>query len=215
MLAALKRGRGIVLWGGNFSFNNLVTKMAMRSLGLAVVGFSIPLHGVSKTVFGVRYLNRLYRDIEDRYLGERLMAEPAAFPAALQRMRECLEANGTVHFAVGGRGRRTASAKFLGARLILATAPLAMAHATGAAMLPVYTLRLAPRRYEVTFGRPLEGPMNVAGNADYAAAVQAYADALTPFVLRDPGQWRAWRLINPASPWGAKRLATAEEDMEE
>ena len=212
--AALARGRGIVFWGGNFSFNNLIAKIAMRHLGLGVVGFSIPLHGVSKTVFGVRYLNQLYRNIEDRYLGERLMAEPPAFPAALQRMRECLEANGTVYFAVGGRGRRTASAKFLGARLVLATAPLAMAHTTGAAMLPIYTLRLAPRRYEVTFGPPLGVPMNEAGNPDYAAAVQAYADTLSPFVLRDPEQWRAWRLMNPAPPWGTKRSRTAEDDIE-
>jgi hypothetical protein len=38
--------------------------------------------------------------------------------------------------------------------------------------------------------------------------VQAYADALTPFVLRDPGQWRAWRLKNPDPPWGSKTAAT-------
>jgi len=31
------------------------------------------------------------------------------------------------------------------------------------------------------------------GKADYAGAVQAYADWLTPLVLRDPGQWRGWR----------------------
>ena len=29
------------------------------------------------------------------------------------------------------------------------------------------------------------------------AAVQAYADWVTPFVLRDPGQWRGWRYTKP------------------
>ena len=202
--AALGKGRGIVFWGGNFSFNNLVAKMAMRRLGLAVVGFSVPLHGLSNTAFGVRYLNRLYRGIENRYLGERLMVKADAFPAALQHMRDCLSQNGTVHFAVGGRGRRTATAKFLGNRLILATAPLAMAHVMGAAMLPLYTRRVGPGRYEVTIGAPIEIPKDGDGNADCAAAVQAYADELTPFVLRDPGQWRGWRYVNPISPWGLK-----------
>ena len=200
--AALGKGRGIVFWGGNFSFNNLVAKMAMRRLGLAMVGFSVPLHGLSNTAFGVRYLNRLYRGIENRYLGERLMVKAVEFPAALQHMRDCLSQNGTVHFAVGGRGRRTATAKFLGNRLILATAPLAMAHVTGAAMLPLYTRRVGPGRYEVTIGPPIEIPKDGDGNADCAAGVQAYTDELTPFVLRDPGQWRGWRYVNPASPWG-------------
>ncbi len=200
--AALDKGRGIIFWGGNFSFNSLVAKMALHRLGLAVVGFSVPLHGLSNTAFGVRYLNRLYRDVENRYLRERLMVKAAAFPAALQHMRDCLSENGTVHFAVGGRGRRTATAKFLGDRLILATAPLAMAHATGAAMLPLYTRRVGPSGYEVTIGPPIEIPRDGDGKADYAGAVQAYADELTPFVLRDPGQWRGWRHVNPVSPWG-------------
>jgi lauroyl/myristoyl acyltransferase len=205
--AALARGRGVIFWGGNFSFNNLVAKMAMHRLGLAVIGFSVPRHGFSKTVFGVRYLNRLYRDIENRYLKERLMSEPTQFAASLEKMREYLKVNGAVYFAVGGRARRTASVKFLGDRLILATAPLAMAHNTGAAMLPIYTHRVGPRRYEVALGPPLEVPLDANGNADYAGAVQAYADALTPFVLRDPGQWRAWRLKNPDPPWGSKTAA--------
>ena len=31
------------------------------------------------------------------------------------------------------------------------------------------------------------------------AAVQAYADWVTPFVLRDPGQWRGWRYTKLAA----------------
>ena len=147
--AALEKGRGVIFWGGNFSFNNLVAKMAMSRLGLAVVGFSVPRHGFSRTGFSVRYLNRLYRDIENRYLKERLMSEPTQFAASLEKMREYLKTNGAVYFAVGGRARRTASVKFLGDRLVLATAPLAMAHNTGAAMLPIYTHRVGPHRYEV------------------------------------------------------------------
>ena len=100
--AALARGRGVIFWGGNFSFNNLVAKMAMHRLGLAVIGFSVPRHGFSKTVFGVRYLNRLYRDIENRYLKERLMSEPTQFAASLEKLREYLKVNGAVF-----RRRRT------------------------------------------------------------------------------------------------------------
>jgi lauroyl/myristoyl acyltransferase len=206
--AALIRGRGIIFWGGNFSFNNLVAKMAMHRLGLAVVGFSVPRHGfshLSKTTFAVRYLNKIVRDIENRFLQERLMTEPDAFPAALQQMRDCLKGNGTVYFRVGNRAHRTATAKFLGDRIILATAPLAMAHTMGAAMLPVYTRRVGPSWYEVTIGPPIDVPQDADGNSDYTAAVQAYADALTPFVLRDPGQWDGWHLVTPHAPWKTTR----------
>lgn len=202
--AALDRGHGIILWGGNFSFNNLVAKMAMHRLGLAVSGLSVPVHGFSSTRFGIRYLNRVCRDIENRYLEERLMVEPHDFAMALQRMRERLKANGVVYFAVGGRARRTATVRFLGNRIILATGPVAMAHATGAALLPVYTVRIAPGRFEVTIGLPIEIRNDSEGKVDYAAAVQAYADGLTPFVVRDPGQWCGWHLIKLRTPWGGK-----------
>ena len=69
----------------------------------------------------------------------------------------------------------------------------------GATVLPVYTLRLAPRWFEIIISPPLGIPKDVSGNPDYAAAVQAYADRLAPFVLRDPGQWRGWRYTRTRS----------------
>jgi lauroyl/myristoyl acyltransferase len=205
--AAVARGRGIIFWGGLFSFNNLVAKMAMHRLGLEVVAFSIHRHGISGTRFGVRYLNRIYRDVENRFLQERLMVRWPEIPHALQRMHDWIKANGAVYFAVGGRGRRTAVAPFLGYRMILATGPLAMAQNTGAALLPLHTFRAAPRHFQVTIGSPIEIRQDKDGNVDYAAAVEAYADALTPFVLRDLGQWHGWDLMNLQPPWGgSKRL---------
>jgi hypothetical protein len=42
-------------------------------------------------------------------------------------------------------------------------------------------------------------PDDAEGKPDYAAAVQAYADWVTPFVLRDAGQWRGWKYTAPAA----------------
>ena len=91
------------------------------------------------------------------------MPEPAQIPAALQRIREHLKANGAVYFTVGGRARRTATVRFLGDRIIIATGPFAMAHAMGAAVLSIYTRRLTSSRYEVTFGTPIEIPKDADG----------------------------------------------------
>jgi lauroyl/myristoyl acyltransferase len=197
---ALDKGHGIIFWAGNFSFNDLISKIAWRRLGLAVKHFSRPIHGFSTTRFGVRYLNAVRRGIEDRYLGERLMTEEHETQLALQRLRECLKANGAISITVGNKGRHTAAANFLGGRIVIATGPLAMGHSTGAAVLPVSTLRLAPGKFEVTIGAPIVMPETADGKPDYAAAVQAYADWVTPFVLRDLGQWRGWRYTKPASP---------------
>jgi lauroyl/myristoyl acyltransferase len=213
--AALQRGHGIICWGGHFAFNNLVPLMAMRRLGLELTAFSINIHGISNTPFGIRYLNRVYRDIESRFVHERLMVAPKDFTGALRRMIHRLHTNGAVYFAVGDRGRRTAMPRFLQGRIVIATGPVAMAHMTGAALLPLYTFRAAPSRFQVTIGPPIEIPKDEDGNADYDAAIQAYADALTPFVLRDPGQWHGWHLTEKRRPWGVKkRSASGRSEIE-
>jgi lauroyl/myristoyl acyltransferase len=100
-----------------------------------------------------------------------------------------------VSFTVGDRGRHIASARFLNARLVLATGPLAMAWTTGATVLPVFTLRKEPGRFEVTIGEPIKLKEKADGEANYEAAMQDYADRVIPYALRDPGQWRGWRYI--------------------
>jgi lauroyl/myristoyl acyltransferase len=184
VIAALKRGRGIVFLGGTFSFNHLVTKMAFHRLGLQISHFSRPTHGFSDTNFGIRYLNAICRVVEDRYLGERFITEVSATRETLRLMRARLMDNGCVSFTVGDRGRRTATARFLNAHLVLATGPLAMAWATGATVLPVFTLRKEQGRFEVTIGEPIALMENADGEADYGAAVQTYADMVMPYAQR-------------------------------
>jgi lauroyl/myristoyl acyltransferase len=198
---ALARGRGVVFWGGNFSFSSLLTMMAIDRLGLAVARFSVPQHGFSNTRFGIRYLNRVCTGIENRYLDERVVAEPHEISAALQHLRARLTSNGAVYFAVGARGRRTVKVQFLGGCIRIATGPLAIARETGAALVPVFTLRIASGRFEVSFGTPISFPSSSLSDVDYTDAVQAYADALTPVVLRDPGQWCGWHLIKSWPAW--------------
>ena len=130
------------------------------------------------------------------------MAEVNETPLSLRRMAERLAVNGCVSFTVGDRGRRTAAARFLNARLVLATGPLAMAWKTSATLLPVFTLRKEPGQFEVTIGAPIEFKEDAQGEVDYAAALQTYTNMVTPFALRDPGQWRGWRYMRPLSKGG-------------
>jgi lauroyl/myristoyl acyltransferase len=197
---ALARGRGILFWGSNFSFNDLVTKMAWHRLGLRVRHFSRPTHGFSETRFGVRYLNAVRRRIEDDYLDARLMTEELDTRDALEKLRQYLVENGSVSFTVGERGRRRAAAAFMHGKIELATGPLFLAHSVGSTVLPVFTLRESAAAFEMTIGAPLDLDGGTNGEPDFAAAVQDYADRLVPFVRRDPGQWKGWRFVRPETP---------------
>ena len=190
---AQAKGAGIIFWAGNFSFNDIVAKMALHQIGISVSHFSRPFHGFSGTRFGVKYLNAVKRGIEDRYLGERIIASESRTRRALDYIRKCLKENKAVSFKVGHQGRRRARSNFLGTRITLATAPLHLADSTGATLLPVFTLRTGVKRFEVTIGAPIVVPKDANGEPNYAAAVKTYADMLAPFVRRDPGQWRGWR----------------------
>jgi lauroyl/myristoyl acyltransferase len=189
----------VVFWGSNFSFGSLVSMIAFRQLGLAVDCLSIPQHGFSVTRFGICYLNKICTGSENRFLRSRVVADPQALAGALQELSERLTCSGTVFFTVGPRGRRTAEADLLGARVRIATGPLAVAHQTGATLLPVYTLRTGAGRFEVTFGTPID--LRGGAEMDYDRALQAYADELSTFVLRDPGQWRGWHFTKAWGPW--------------
>ncbi len=190
---AQARGTGIIFWTGNFSFNDIVSKMALHQIGVPVGHFSRPLHGFSGTPFGIKYLNAVKRGIEDRYLGERIMVRERHTRRALNYIRKCLQENKAVSFKVGHQGRRRARADFLGTQITLATAPLHLAQSTGATLLPVFTLRTGLKRYEVTIGAPIVVPKDANGELDYPAAIRTYADMLAPYVRRDPAQWRGWR----------------------
>jgi lauroyl/myristoyl acyltransferase len=85
----------------------------------------------------------------------------------------------------------------ISAQLVLATGPLGLAWRTGATLLPVFTLRKEPGRFEVTVGAPIQLKEGADGEADYTAALQTYTDMMTPYVLRDPRQWRGWRYVWP------------------
>jgi lauroyl/myristoyl acyltransferase len=213
VIAAREKGLGILFWTSNFIFNDLVTKMALHQLGLAISHFSRPYHGYSTTRFGIRYLNAVKRNVEDRYLRERLMATKRRTRGALKEMSKRLREGEAVSFTVGFLGRRRARGKLLGTRITLATAPLFIAQKTGATILPVFTLRTAPSRFEVSIGPPIVMPRDLeTGEPDYAAAIQAYADLLTPFLLKEPGQWKGWAAtttgMDPTS--GARRNRVAK-----
>ncbi|MCG8695529.1 MAG: lysophospholipid acyltransferase family protein [Minwuiales bacterium] len=194
--AALQGGNGAILWVGNFSSSSLVTKMAFGRAGVPVSHLSRPAHGFSRTRFGIRFLNPIRTRVEDRYLGARVSMPDDTSVAPFRTLRKRLRANGVVSITVGQWARKTVSTPFFGGTIRLATGPANLAQAAKAPLLPVFTVRNGSGVFEVHIG----APVNVAAANDrddaFAATARRYVQALEPYVLDYPGQWRGWpRLV--------------------
>ena len=195
--AARNAGRGIVLWAGNFALNDLVSKIAWCRLGLAVSHYTRPVHGLSKTRFGIAVLNRIRSAPEDRYLAERISAE-TNLAGAMGVLSQRLGQRGAVSLTVGNRGKKLVSAPFLGGRLVLATGAPFLSFASGAALLPTFTVRGSDGVIDVVVGPPLAST-ETTRDAHAADIIRQYAAALDPYVRRAPLQWRGWRYTAAAA----------------
>ena len=197
---ALAGGRGAVLWVAHFSFNSLAVKKAFHAAGFPVSHLSRPEHGFSKSRFGVSCLNPIRVRTELRYLDDRIVIDRAKPASAVNRAQRRLRANEIVSITAGAwEGARVATANVRGCALDLSTGAPGLALMTGAALLPVFTVRdPGTSRIDVIVGEPIA--MDHDGNRDETLlkATQAFADRLGPFVASHPLQWRDWEKIRAA-----------------
>lgn len=138
----LAGGRGVVLWVADTVCMTMLLKKALADAGYALHHLSQAEHGVSSSRLGTRVLNPLHNHIENRYLKERIVVDRGSEVAASRRLREILVAGGLVSIVGWGHvAKRVVMVPSRGGRLPIATGAPALAHATGAALLPVFSIR--------------------------------------------------------------------------
>jgi lauroyl/myristoyl acyltransferase len=190
--AALSRGSGVILWSSPLIFGDLVTKVALAASGIRASHLSYYSHGFSPTRFGYRVLNPIVRTVENRFLAERLVMTPEEPYAALRELAQRVRSNRVVSIsAVVVKGQRSATVPFFAGMTMIATGAPQLARRTGAALLPVFTVRTPDGSFRTT----VEAPIDVtAGDRNEAAtaAVRAYAQRLEPYVARWPDQYAAF-----------------------
>jgi lauroyl/myristoyl acyltransferase len=186
---ALGAGAGAVLWVGRFTWASIITKMGLHGAGVSVSHLSRPSHGFGESAFAVRWLNPAWTRIERRFLRERIVMEPGAGTVALRLLRTRLSENGVVSITVGDEAVRSVEFQVLGLTRRLATGPMHLALSSGAALIPVFTVRDDSGAFVVE----LEAPLLVGAGqarADFERAVAGqYARRLEQWVMRYPGQW--------------------------
>jgi lauroyl/myristoyl acyltransferase len=190
--AALAQGRGVLLWQQPFALAGLAGKMALAQAGIRTVHLSRFDHGISRTRLGSRLLNPPWKRAEAHYLEARLEMAPGRSAAALREVAQRLRSGRVVSITVGHQAQQTRRVPLLGAEIELAEAPAALARRAGAALLPVFTVCLAPGVFRCTIEPEIEAPPGLDRDAAVAHVLREFGRRLEPYVLRWPEQYAGW-----------------------
>jgi lauroyl/myristoyl acyltransferase len=211
LLAALQRGKGVILWASSFNYSHLIFKMALQQAGHRATQLSRPAHGFGNARIAVRLLNPIWMGVEERFLKERVLIQGEDTAAAVKRLRGRLAENGIVIITVGNEARHTVGVPFLGHRLRLAVGPASIARSSGAALLPGFAVRNGDGAFEVTIEAPLEVPPAGSDHARLGEVAADLARRLEPYARRYPEQWSGWNeLMAEGAPQAAGTAAAAD-----
>ena len=195
--AALQCSRGAVLWYGPFVGTGLLMEKTLARAGYPLTLLGSPSHPFSPTRMGGLFLNAPRVRAENRYLARRVFFVYGKAEPALAVLRQVLLENGVVLIRAIGAGRRTLSFPFLGGAMELAVGAPRLAYATGAALIPVFTLPDQNAGYRVEVGPNLLPLTQLPEDQALHEMASRYVDLLEPIVRAYPAHWEGW--FHPAT----------------
>jgi hypothetical protein len=203
--AALAAGRGAVLWVAHFCFNALATKKALRAAGYPVWHLSRPEHGFSKSMVGIALFNGIRTGAERPHLAGRIVFERDRPGAAAVAAMRVLKHNGVLTITAGDwEGQRIAAIDLCGGTFELAVGAPRLARLSGAALLPVFTVRGPDQdTIRVVIEPALAVPPDGQGDDALQFAAQGFGRSLERYVMRYPTEWRDWKKLSLPYPIAA------------
>lgn len=94
--AALLRGHGAIVWCDQFTSQTIFGKRALHEAGIEAHQVSVNSHGISESMFGLRFLNPPLVKVENRYLKSRIVFERDDAYQVTIRIQKILKRNGVV-----------------------------------------------------------------------------------------------------------------------
>jgi lauroyl/myristoyl acyltransferase len=188
--AAIRDGRGVILWVGPFVFSDLLTKVALHNAPFAVSHLSRFSHGFSGSRFGEHVLNPIRTVVERRYLAERLVIERGEAIPALRKLRQRLRANRIVSVSAIGMAHQLYRIPFLNGSISMAGGAPSLAIQSGAALLPVFTGRESKHEWLTVIEPSLVRHRDWPPEAAITNLLLQYAALLEYYVTRWPDQFR-------------------------
>jgi lauroyl/myristoyl acyltransferase len=190
---ALAAGHGAILWVAPFVFADIVAKRALHEAGVRVHHLSSAGHGFSSTRLGIAVLNPIRTRIEDRYIAERITIPlDGAVAGAKEVISRCLEANAVVSIVLVPRGARCIEFPFHAGWLRMALGAASFALRTGAALLPVFSVRTGSR-FVTTIEAALLPSLDLDREEAMRALGRAMANRVAEWVASYPDQFY-WQL---------------------
>ena len=194
---ALTLGKGVILWIAPMASKDLITKMAFRNAGCPVFHLSRFDHGFSTSLWGARVFNPLWTRVEERYLAERLVISPTTQVTPLRGLIKRLRANHVVSLTANHEGVRYPTPRpFLSGTIQLAEGAPALSVTTGAALLPVFTVREPDGTFVTRIETALDAdaPRTRAQRIDSLTA--QFIQRLEYYVLHHPYDFQGWELCD-------------------
>ncbi len=187
--AALAKGRGVVLFTANFAYQDLMAKAALASAGYQLNYLARDSHGFFESLICRRLFNGIYTSIEQRFLNERMVFSGNQTKSVNGMIKAKLRDNQPVMVLVTPLGRRVTALPFLFGRIRIATGALNFACETGAAVLPVFTIRKPDGTVETVVEPPLNRPENRSRSETIDAMLHDYVPRLEMYVAQHPDQF--------------------------
>jgi len=146
--AALRRGRGAIIWCDQFTAQTIIGKRALHEAGIEAHQVSVNFHGFSDTEFGLRFLNRPLIAVENRFLKSRVIFERGDAYQVTVRMQRMLRENGVLLMTNTTHAGTTFTEVDMGQTgwTQLASAPANFAARGGTALFAMSTFETVPFR---------------------------------------------------------------------
>jgi lauroyl/myristoyl acyltransferase len=190
--AALKRGKGVVLWDSHFYFASSGTKIALSRAGYNLYHLSHLRHGFSASWVGINVLNRIWVASELKFLAERIIIKYQNPAPAMKILSERLNNNAVISITVRDSSNNPVEAPFLNRQIRVAPGAPVIAKRNEAALLPVFTIRQEDGNFVTEVGAAIDLPSEMDTKSAVQFAVEQYAQRLEPFVKENPDQWLDW-----------------------
>lgn len=193
--AALEAGHGAILWRMDMGDTLHLQRAAWQS-GWPLVQLSSAGHGVSYSRLGFYVGAPLYARPENAYLAERVQVPDDWSYRYLPRLVKELAANRVVAILGEVIARQSIVVPlFEGGRAVATGAP-AIAHRTGAALIPAATFREGRWKYRVRLGPPIEVDRSLPRRAATEQATLKFGEMLEDAVAESPGDYNGWWLMH-------------------
>lgn len=192
--AAQAAGAGTILWRMSFG-STLVAIIGLWKAGVPLVHLSNERHGAVSGAWIARHaLCPLYRRTENWFLRERVVIPwNGSTGAVMKTLLQRLSSDNAVVSIIGDQfGTQNITTPFFDAQARFAIGSPSLAWKTGAALLPVYSVREGTGRYRIVIGEPIGVDRQLDRKEYVKQAVEEFSARMQETIVRHPGSWSDW-----------------------